>query len=232
MMNRDFLDLDTAITAALGDLAGLRAVDLGCGAGRAARVLAAMGAEVTGLDPNAEAVAAARARGGARYLVAPAEATGLPTAAFDLAFFAESLHHADDRDAALAEAARIVRPGGRIAVLEPEAGDPIHAAACLVDDEAPVYADAARALAALVAAGRAWRAAPLHYAAKYRAAGPQALLDDMLAVDPCRRLDPADRPAFEAAFHAACRSDAQGRYLPYWQRLDVLTLRGEAPRRD
>ncbi|MEJ8573810.1 class I SAM-dependent methyltransferase [Microbaculum marinum] len=227
--DREFLPFDTVLARALGDLAGLAVADIGCGSGAVTRRLARLGAEVTGVEPNAAQVAVAEEKGAEekgsrpRYVVAPAEATGLEPESFDLALFSRSLHHAGDMAAALAEARRIVRPGGRIAVLEPEAAGPFHPVMAFVDDEAPVYAQAQAALDAAVAAGDLTRAASLRFATKCRARDAEAMLADLITVDNGRSLADADRPAFEAAFAAALVPDDKGGHIPDFSRIDVFT---------
>lgn len=222
--DRPFLDLASALRRSLGDLSGAAAVDLGCGGGGVTRLLAGLGAEMTGIEPNAAAIASATAVSGPdiRYLCAGAEATALPTGAFDLALFSRSLHHIPDAEAALREAARLVRPGGRIAVLEPEAPDPCTPLMRLIDDETAAYARAQAAIERAIAGGLATRQSTLFFATKYRAPTPQAVIDHMLSVDPARRFDEADRLAFDAAFAAARQEDADGVFIPTWERLDVL----------
>ena len=224
MSEREFLYFNAVIERALGDLDGLEIVDIGCGAGAVTRKLAALGADVVGIEPNADQVAKAEAKGGGpRYAVAAAEATGLDGESFDLAFFSRSLHHAVDKPAAVREACRIVKPGGRIAVLEPEADGPFYPVMRFVDDESTVYAEAQAALEGAVAAGLLARGPSLRFATKYRVADVSAMLADMVTVDSGRVLAEADRAAFEAAFAAAHVPDAKGGYIPDWSRIDVFT---------
>jgi ubiquinone/menaquinone biosynthesis C-methylase UbiE len=67
-----------------------------------------------------------------RVINADADSTGLPNASCDLVFMANVWHEFADRSAVLLEAKRILKDGGRIAVLdwrldvEPEHGPPIH----------------------------------------------------------------------------------------------------------
>lgn len=220
---------DALLRAALGDLSGLALADLGAGSGRVSRLCAALGATVTGVEPNAEAVAAARAHGGEggegggpAYVRASAEATTLAPESVDIALFSLSLHHCPDMPAALAEARRITRAGGRIAVLEPVAPDPLWPVTRYIDDETAVLERAQESLAAALASGALAHRATRRAADKYRVADADALLEDMMSVDPARRLDPADRPAFEAAFAAAAAQDADGVYIPHWLRLDLF----------
>lgn len=220
---RAFLSFKDVIGQTLGDISRLKLVDIGCGSGSITRKLAQLGATVTGIDPNTAAIEQAQEEeGGPTYRVAHAEELGLPDASCDIAFFSNSLHHVDDMAAALAQAYRIVCPGGRIAVLEPESHDPILPVMRFVDDETVLYEAAQKAVQALAASGGATRDQSLVYAGKFRAGSPQELIDSLIEVDLHRSLDDADRPAFEAAFEAALKSDDEGSYLEHWQRIDVL----------
>ena len=92
-----------------------RALDLGCGGGQAARLLAARGYEVTGVDFATTAIALARARvAGAQFFVGDCLALALADASFDLAIDNHVLHCliGGDRARFLREAARVLRPGG------------------------------------------------------------------------------------------------------------------------
>jgi SAM-dependent methyltransferase len=96
-------------------------VDIGCGGGLYGRAWLALGAaRVIGIDfshPMARTARdiARRARRWARFecFVAEAGATGLPRASGDLVFERALIHHLANRQAALREAYRLVRPGGR-----------------------------------------------------------------------------------------------------------------------
>jgi ubiquinone/menaquinone biosynthesis C-methylase UbiE len=90
---------------------------VGCGEGRFARELTALGYRATATDAVAEMVAAAREAGSAAaYAVAPAENLPFADAAFDLVVAYNVLMDVDDLAGALAEARRVVRPGGRLMV--------------------------------------------------------------------------------------------------------------------
>jgi len=104
----------------------LDVLDLGAGNGWLSYRLALEGHCATALDIRDDQVdglgAAApflpRTDGRMRTLVAAFDSIPVPTASFDLAVFNASLHYATDLAAVLTEAARVVRPGGRLAILD------------------------------------------------------------------------------------------------------------------
>ena len=102
---------------------GDQVLDLGCGTGWATRMLAkvAPGAGAVGVDIAPEMVARAEALHSftirARYEVMAFEALGLADEAFTHVFSMEALYYAPDIDKALAEARRVLKPGGRIDVI-------------------------------------------------------------------------------------------------------------------
>lgn len=102
----DFFGLDS------GFYAGKRILDVGCGP-RGTLEWADMAAERVGLDPLADSY---RELGTERhtmtYVTAPAERMPFPDAHFDVVSTFNSLDHVDDLDAAVAEIARVTRPGG------------------------------------------------------------------------------------------------------------------------
>jgi ubiquinone/menaquinone biosynthesis C-methylase UbiE len=105
----------------LGDLNGKRVADVGCGKGRFARVVKERnpGASVVALD-----LAEAMLRGilpDLERVAASMTALPLATEAFDGAYATESLEHAVDIPVAVAELARIVKPGGRIVIIDKNA---------------------------------------------------------------------------------------------------------------
>lgn len=96
---------------------GSRTVDLGCGEGRLSRDLKALGHSVVGVDASPTLVAAAReADPEIEVHLADAAAVPLPDGCADLVVAFMSLHDMDDPAAAVAEAARLLEPGGRICV--------------------------------------------------------------------------------------------------------------------
>ena len=104
----------------LGEVAGLRVLDVGCGTGRHALRLAARGADVTGLDPSPEMLAVAREQArlaGLTLTLEPGGFGALPTGGdFDLVVCNLVLCHVPDLDAAIAGIAACLRPGGRVVI--------------------------------------------------------------------------------------------------------------------
>jgi 2-polyprenyl-3-methyl-5-hydroxy-6-metoxy-1,4-benzoquinol methylase len=107
-----------AMLRLLGDVRGLRVLDVGCGPGFYAEALADGGASVTAFDASPELVRRARLRVGSRADVRVWDLeqplTWLPDEHFDVALMALVLHHIDDRAQALSEISRVLRRGGRL----------------------------------------------------------------------------------------------------------------------
>lgn len=105
----------------LGDLHGKRVADIGCGKGRFARIVKERFpvAQVAAID-LAEAMLA-RVPADIARIAASMTALPLATESMDAAYATESLEHAVDIPQAVAELARIVKPGGRIAIIDKNA---------------------------------------------------------------------------------------------------------------
>ena len=121
--------VETALAGALGNDSLGALLDIGTGTGRMAELLAARAAHVTGLDKSPEMLRIARARlqkfPAEQISLVQGEFTALPftDAVFDTVLFHQVLHYALEPETVLAEAARVVRPGGRIAVVDFAAHD-------------------------------------------------------------------------------------------------------------
>ena len=93
------------------------ALDVGCGEGRFCRTLAARGIRPTGIDPTEPLLAEARRRDPAGdYRPGRAEALDFPDASFDLVVSYLTLIDIPDIRRAIAEMARVLRPGGSLLI--------------------------------------------------------------------------------------------------------------------
>jgi demethylmenaquinone methyltransferase/2-methoxy-6-polyprenyl-1,4-benzoquinol methylase len=110
--------------AAAGVGPGDQVVDVGCGTGDLAALAAARGARVVGVDFSGEMLRAARRRGPASAWVrGDAEALPLPDAFASVVTSGFALRNFASLERALAEMARVLRPGGRLALLEVDRPD-------------------------------------------------------------------------------------------------------------
>jgi SAM-dependent methyltransferase len=122
------VDLDRRLPVAPGD----RVLDLGCGGGRHAFELYRRGAHVVAFDRNVDDLAevdamfkamreAGEAPDGATAETVEGDALRMPfpDAHFDTVIAAEILEHIPEDEVAMAELARVVRPGGMVAVSVP-----------------------------------------------------------------------------------------------------------------
>ncbi len=99
------------------DWTGKAVLDLGCAGGFMAEAMAARGADVTGIDPAAEAIEAARRHAAngqlnIRYDVGIGEALPYADASFDAVICVDVLEHVADLGNVLSEVMRVLRPGG------------------------------------------------------------------------------------------------------------------------
>jgi SAM-dependent methyltransferase len=101
-----------------------RAIDLGTGAGHAALALAPHVARVDAIDPTPEMLAVAARLAAERGITnvtwtgAFAGALPFPAATFDIAISRFSIHHWPDPGSALRDVARVLRPGGRVVLVD------------------------------------------------------------------------------------------------------------------
>jgi ubiquinone/menaquinone biosynthesis C-methylase UbiE len=113
---RDYLNTP-AFFAMLPDVAGLTGLDIGCGEGHNTRLLARRGARVTAIDIAEDFIQHARQAEaeeplGIAYLVASAVELPFAGAAFDFATGFMSFMDVPETERVLAEAFRVLKPGG------------------------------------------------------------------------------------------------------------------------
>ena len=105
--------------AAVPGTVALRVLDVGCGTGQSRRIYARRSGFYAGLDLSLAALRLAHRRFGSAWLQADALRLPVRAASFDVVAFSSVLHHVPDRRAALAEAARALRPGGWAFAFDP-----------------------------------------------------------------------------------------------------------------
>ena len=103
-----------ALVDSLVGLGGYRVLDVGCGTGKAARLLAGRGLEILGVDPD-ERMAAVAKRRGLVVEVARFEEWDPQGRSFDLVVSGQAWHWIDPR-IGLAKAADVLTPGGSLAL--------------------------------------------------------------------------------------------------------------------
>lgn len=107
----------------VGDVSGLRVLDVGCGDGEFALELAMRGAIVTGIDASAAMIEAAKGRAKQHnaditFQVAMAENLPFSAEQFDIVTAITILCFVDDAAPVFREIARVLRPGGRLVIGE------------------------------------------------------------------------------------------------------------------
>ena len=166
-----------------------RILDVGCGSGALAARLTAAGFDVTGAEPRAEAVEAARRTApGASFVEAPAEAIPETIGLFDAACMVNALHHVAPSEMrnALARIFARLRPGGALLVIEPVADGSFFRCMRPVDDETGIRRLAIDAIAAFVADGEATLLDLVRWDRESRFDGLRGFVDYLLDVDPDR----------------------------------------------
>jgi ubiquinone/menaquinone biosynthesis C-methylase UbiE len=105
----------------LGGLAGKRVADVGCGKGRFARIVKERNPEACVIALDLAEAMLRHVPAGVHAVAATMTALPLASSSCDAAYATESLEHAVDIPAAVAELARIVKPGGRIVIIDKNA---------------------------------------------------------------------------------------------------------------
>lgn len=196
---------NTEVLVELVALDGKEVVDVGCGDGALVREMTRAGARVTGLECGASQLDKARAAapaGGEVYVEGVGEELPLEAASADLVVFFNSLHHVaeEHQGTALAEAARVLRPGGTVYVAEPLAEGPQFELVKPIHDETAVRAHAYRVIQDADAVGLRPET-ELSYVHPLRHLSFEAFRERMVSINPNR----------EAAF-AAMEQEMRARY--------------------
>ena len=105
-----------ALLRALGSLAGVRMVDVGCGSGRFTALFEQRGARVTGVDADPAMLELASLREAGPLVAADAARLPFSDRAFDVALAATLFEFVAQPALALAEMARVTRPGGKLVI--------------------------------------------------------------------------------------------------------------------
>lgn len=217
----------------LGLSRGQRLLDVGCGLGEAALALAddlGVDGEVVGVDVSAQMLRVARSKAGAvrcrvRFTVGDACSLAEPDESFDVVRSERTLQWLADPTAAIAEMARVVRPGGRVSLIDTDwstfaidVGDDDLAAmvrnALRTERGRPssigrrlrdLVRDAGLVPVASTEATHTWTAwNPDETPAPDGCFSMQSLADDLVATD---QLAPAERDRFVSRIQQAARRD-------------------------
>jgi SAM-dependent methyltransferase len=212
---------------------GLRLLDVGCGLGEAALAFAddlGDDGEVVGVDVSAEMLRVARSKAGAarcrvRFTVGDACSLAEPDNSFDVVRSERTLQWLADPVAAVAEMARVVRPGGRVSLIDTDwstfaidVGDDALASmvrnAMRTERGRPsnigrrlheLVSDADLIPVARAEATHTWTAwNPDETLAPDGCFSMQSLADDLVATD---QLAPGERDRFVSRIHQAARRD-------------------------
>lgn len=211
-------------------LAGAMALDIGCGEGRVTRLMAGSGARVVGIDPGPQQIERALAEprvAGESYVIGSAEALEVMSGTMDVVVFFNSLHHVPvaGMDRALAEAARVLRPGGWLYIAEPIAEGPQFEMQRPYNDETEVRSLAYATIGRAAAHGLAPES-ETRYVFDSKHASFEAYRDNSVSVNPARARPFAEKEAeLRARFAALGTRRDDGWHFPQPIRVNLLRKR-------
>lgn len=197
-------------------LEGKRVIDVGCGDGHLVRHMARHGARVLGVECSPRQLAKARAAqpvADERIVEGVGQALPAGECSADVVVFFNSLHHipADFMAPALAEARRVLVPGGLVYVSEPLAEGVFYQVCRPIDDEAEVRALAHAALTGVEGFAQQDEFRYLH---TVRMASYEAFRDRIISANEEREARFAHMDAeMRALFADKARPDGEGGFL-------------------
>lgn len=191
--------------ASLIELRDIAVVDVGAGNGKFARAFAKRGAKVIGIEIDQEKVDIAKQAEHPNVDIRLGRGEALPVDdnSTDLVCFMFSFHHIplDVQEQALVEAGRILKPVGRVHVVEPRPYGPMNEVMVDLDDETHVLTESQRRLDLMAEQSDLERLSEKEYPISLRAPDFGTFLDGIIAVDPRRALKlPSVRAKMEAIF--------------------------------
>ncbi len=204
----------------LVSLAGRRVADVGCGDGGLVRMMAEAGAQAVGVEARESAIERARAQpavGDESYVLGRGEDLPFDDASLDAVVYLNSLHHVgvDDQEPAVAEASRVLKPGGALLVIEPLAEGAYFELLRPIEDETEVRAHAYAVLGRAERLGFAAETEVL-YRTKLAFSGFDAFELRVAHVDETRQAAlEAQRSALQQAFVQRGEKDERGRSIFY-----------------
>lgn len=126
-------EVNDAVIELVGPLATERVLDIGAGMGAGTMRAAAVGAEVVAVDPTPfmrlilrTRRLFQRARKKITVVAGAAERLPVPDRSIDALWAVNTMHHWVDVDRGVGEIARVLRPGGRIVLVDEDFDDPEH----------------------------------------------------------------------------------------------------------